>query len=171
MRSKHSLSLAAAAILILLTSCTEKSGDADATPAAADSQTADVPTAEIATPAASRPPSEPQTASSSGCAGNSEYRTEVDLVMGKSGATNILNVSFIGKQPPNPEIDRILRACVGAAASVDPSRDILATAWFRKNAGDDPLEDEKIDNYGVLSFLSYQASTKTIDVREISFNK
>ena len=91
--------------------------------------------------------------------------------MGKGGATNILNVAFIGKQPPNPEIDRMLRACVAAAASVDPSRDILATAWLRKSAADDPLDDEKIDNYGVLSFLSYQASTKTIDVREISFKK
>ena len=167
MRSKHSLNLAAAAVLILLTSCAEKSGDSDATVAAVDSRSSDVPT--VATPAASQPPSEPQSAS--GCAGSSEYRTEVDLAMGKGAATNILNVSFIGKQPPNPEIDHMLRACVGAAASVDPSHDILATAWFRKSAGDDPLEDEKIDNYGVLSFLSYQASTKTIDVREISFNK
>lgn len=171
MRSKHSLSLALATVLILLASCTGKSGDADATAPAVDSRGSDAPTAEISTPAASQPASEPQSVSASGCAASSEYRTEVDLVMGKGDATNVLNVAFIGKKPPNPEIDRMLRACVGAAASVDPSRDILGTAWFRKNDGDDPLDDEKIDNYGVLSFLSYQASTKTIDVREISFNK
>ena len=171
MRTKPFFSLAVAAVLILSTSCTEKSGDVDATAAPVDAPASGVPTAEDSTLAASQPSSAPQSASASGCAGSSEYRTEVDLVMGKGGATNILNVAFIGKQPPNPEIDRMLRACVAAAASVDPSRDILATAWLRKSAADDPHDDEKIDNYGVLSFLSYQASTKTIDVREISFKK
>lgn len=168
---KHPLSIAVAAVFILLTSCTEKSGDTAATAPAVDSQSSDAPTAEVSIPVASQPSSEPQSASASGCVGSSEYRTEVDLVMGKKDATNVLNVAFVGKQPPNPEIDRILRACVSAAASVDPSRDILATAWFRKSDRDNPLDDEKIDNYGVLGFLSYQASTKTIDVREISFNK
>ena len=90
--------------------------------------------------------------------------------MGKGQATNVLNVAFVEKQPPAEEIDRILRACVGAAAQVDPTHDILGTAWFRRSARDNPLDDEIISNYGALSYLSYQASTKTIAVREMNFN-
>lgn len=94
-------------------------------------------------------------------------KTEAELSTASGQNTNIVNVAFVGRRPGAKEIDRILRDCVRAAAKIDGTKDILGTAWLRKKAGDDPLDDEIIDNYGVLSYLSYQASTKTIEVRQM----
>jgi hypothetical protein len=101
------------------------------------------------------------------CASAKGIRTEKEFKSVKGQKTYVVNVTFVGRQPSRREIDHILRDCLASATKVDSSRDILGTAWLRKDASANSSDDEIINNYGVLKYLSYEASTKTIDVRQI----
>lgn len=171
MRSSWSFNLSLITLCLSLSACSDngpqvQSRDAAAETAATLKQPAKVGARAIPVDT----PTTKQPEKASGCADSNGIKPEIDLVMGKRQATSVLNVSFVETQPPAEEIDRILRACIGAAARVDPTHDILGTAWFRRRARDNPLDDEIISNYGALRYLSYQASTNTIDVREMNFN-
>jgi hypothetical protein len=112
--------------------------------------------------AAAAQPTKPLT-----CASAKGIKTEKEFKSVKGQKTYVVNVTFVERQPTRREIDNILRDCVASATKIDSSRDILGTAWFRKDASGNPSDDEIINNYGVLKYLSYEASSKTIDVRQI----
>jgi hypothetical protein len=102
------------------------------------------------------------------CAATSGIKTEVELRSPKGTRSKIVNVTFLGKQPPVKEIDRILRKCVLAASQFDATQDILGAAWYRP-PGSSEEDDELLNIYGPLSYLSFDARTKTIDVRAMNF--
>ena len=171
MRSNLNFNLALMTLCLSLSSCSDNGAQVQNPAVAAPSvetSTASAQPVEVGAPAI--PVEASRAEKATGCADSKGIRPQVDLVMGKEQATNVLNIAFVGEQPPAEEIDRILRACIGAAVQVDPTRDILGTAWSRKSAQDNPLDDEIISNYGPLNYLSYQASTKNIEVRKMNFN-
>jgi hypothetical protein len=90
-----------------------------------------------------------------------------------SGAGDIYNidVTFIAKKPGNKQIDKILRECLAEAIKLDNSKDILATAWYRPKQGANPNDDEMIDPYGALKYISFTASTKSVAVHSITLGK
>jgi len=105
------------------------------------------------------------------CATSKGAKSEAEFSLAKGRAPGIVNVAFIGRQPNKAEIDRILRDCIKVASKIDSSHDILGTAWFRKRASDDPSDDEIINNYGPLRYLSYEAKSKSIEARDMDFGK
>jgi hypothetical protein len=88
-----------------------------------------------------------------------------------SQGINSVDLTFVGSRPPANEIERLLRQCAVAAAKKDGSRDILVSAWLRKRASDNERDDELLHPFGALKFLSYEASSKTIAVRELKLQK
>lgn len=86
---------------------------------------------------------------------------------------NIYNVqlTYVGKKPLSPEIDKALRNCLSVAARIDGTKDILATAWLRKNQADKPNDDDMLNPYGGMHYLSYRASDKSIAVRELRLKR
>ena len=156
MRNNYFLCLVLIALCLSFASCSK-----DNQPTQPDIATASNMPAATAT----------QPTSERSCADVDGVKAEVDLRMDKAQNVNVMNVTFIETQPSTDVIDKILRACISATSKLDGSLDILGTAWLRKNAGDDPNDDEIINNYGALNYLSYQASSKTIEVREMNFNK
>mgnify|MGYP007008100956 FL=1 len=86
-----------------------------------------------------------------------------------SGGGDIYNVqvTFITKHPDDKLTDKALRECIAKSLTLDGKKDILATAWFRPMAGTNPDDDEQIDPYGSLKYISYTASTKSVDVHNI----
>lgn len=82
------------------------------------------------------------------------------------GDTYIVNVVFVGKSPPAREIDRILRDCVAAAVRRDGTRDILASPWLRKKAGDRHSSDELLHPYDGMQYLAYDARSRTTAIRD-----
>ena len=86
---------------------------------------------------------------------------------------NIYNVqlTYFGKKPPSQEIDKTLRNCLSVAAKIDGTKDILATAWIRKHAADKPDDDDMINPYGGMKYISYKASDKSIEVRELQLKR
>ena len=105
------------------------------------------------------------------CAKVSNFKTEAErqYLSGASGGGDIysLNITFINKRPSDKLIDKTLRECLAIATKLDNKKDILATAWFRPVQGANPDDDENLNPYGVLKFISYTASTKSISVRSI----
>ena len=55
-------------------------------------------------------------------------------------------------------------------AKLDAQVPVIAD-WLRKRAGDNPRDDEMLKPYGVLKFFSYEASSKTTNVRELKLQK
>jgi hypothetical protein len=82
-----------------------------------------------------------------------------------------INVTFITKRPDDKLIDKTLRECIAASLKLDDQKDILATAWFRPIVGIKANDDEMLNPYGSLKFISYTAKTKSIAVRSIQLNK
>lgn len=85
-----------------------------------------------------------------------------------AGSVYTLNVTFIGKRPPNAEIDRVLRDCLAAAVKRDGTKDIMAAAWRRKGTMDNPYDDELTSPYGDASKnLIYRAKAGAIKLETL----
>lgn len=105
------------------------------------------------------------------CASAAGIPTEAEITYIPSQKIYTMNVSFIGKRPPNKEVERVVRDCVAAAVKRDGTKDILGTPWLRKRAGANPDDDDNMDVWGGLRYLSYRASDKSIAVREMVLKK
>jgi hypothetical protein len=107
------------------------------------------------------------------CAKVPKYKTEAErqYLSAASGGGDIyaINVTFITKRPDDKLADKTLRECISASLKLDSKKDILATAWFRPIAGTDPNDDEIMNPYGSLKFISYKASDKSVSVRSTQF--
>ena len=105
------------------------------------------------------------------CAKIPGYKTEAErqYLSTASGGGDIYNVdvTFITKRPDDKLIDKVLRECIGASLKLDNKKGILANAWFRPMVGMNSDDDEKLDPYGSLKYISYSASTKSVEVRSI----
>lgn len=99
------------------------------------------------------------------------YKTEVErqYLSKASGGGDIYNVqvTFITKRPDDKLIDKALRECIATSLTFDKEKGILATAWFRPITGTAPNDDEQLHPYGSLKYISYSASTKSVDVHSI----
>lgn len=106
------------------------------------------------------------------CAKVKGYTTEAERQYLSAGM-NLYNiqVTFITKRPDDKLIDKILRECIATSLKLDDKKDILATAWFRPVAGMNANDDEQINPYGSLKFISYTAKTKSVAVRDIDLKK
>ena len=105
------------------------------------------------------------------CASATGIKTEAELQFDPSQKVSIVNVTFIAKRPSDKEIDRVVRDCVAAAVKRDASKDILGSPWFRKRPTDNQDDDDLLHPYGGLRFLSYEAVSKGIGVREMKLQK
>lgn len=109
------------------------------------------------------------------CAKIPKYKTEAErqYLSKESGGGDIynVNVSFVTKRPDDKLIDKTLRECIAASLKLDDKKDILATVWFRPIAGTNPNDDEMLNPYDSLKFISYTAKTKSIAVRSIQLQK
>lgn len=114
-------------------------------------------------------PSPPQDIKS--CSDIPGYTTEIELRPAASQKTNILFLTFVGKHPPASEINKLLRACLAAASSLDSKWSILGEAFLRETPSSDPDDDSSIDVYEPLEYLSFDPVDKTIAVRKITFGK
>jgi len=94
------------------------------------------------------------------------FKSEAEMKLIPSQGINSVDLTFIGGAPSNNQIDQALRECAALAAKRDPSKDILVSAWLRKRPGDDWRDDDLLHPYGSMKYLSYQASSKTIAVRD-----
>lgn len=110
-----------------------------------------------------------------GCVKAANHKTEAErqYLSKASGGGDIynLNITFINKRPDDKLIDKTLRECLAVAIKLDDKKDILATAWFRPVQGANPNDDENLNPYGVLKYISYTAKTKSIDVHAIDLKK
>jgi len=86
-----------------------------------------------------------------------------------SGGGNIyiVNLTYIGKKPATKRLDTALRDCLAVAIKMDGSKDILATAWFRKRDGANYYDDDMLHPHGGMNYISYVASKKAVEVRSL----
>ncbi|SOD39881.1 hypothetical protein [Nitrosovibrio sp. Nv4] len=109
------------------------------------------------------------------CAKIPGYKTEVErqYLNKASGGGDIYNVqvTFITKRPDDKLTDKALRECIAKSLTLDGKKDILATAWFRPMAGTNSDDDEQISPYGSLKYISYTASTKSVEVHSMQLRK
>lgn len=99
------------------------------------------------------------------------YTTEIELKPAPSQKTNILFVTFVGKHPPAGEIDKLLRACLAVASSLDSKWSILGEAFLREAPNSNPNDDSSIGVYEPLEYLSFDPADKTIAVRKMTLGK
>jgi hypothetical protein len=83
------------------------------------------------------------------------------------GDTYTVDLIYIGKKPTAKQLDVAMRDCLVVAAKKDGSKDILAIAWYRKREGADPFDDEVLNPHGAKNYISYVASTKSVEVRSL----
>ena len=62
-------------------------------------------------------------------------------------------------------MDRILRECIAAAATIDSKKDILATP-FRANVNDNPVKDRMLSPYGLTAAIVFESSSQKVVVHE-----
>lgn len=105
------------------------------------------------------------------CAAAQGIKTEAEVQRVSSQKIYNLHVTFIGRKPSSPEVDRVIRDCLSAAIKRDGGKDILASPWFRKRSQDNKNDDELLHPYGSLKFLAYQAKDKSVAVRKLQLRK
>lgn len=93
-------------------------------------------------------------------------RQYLDKASGGGDIYNV-NLTYIGQKPSNKQVDSALRNCLAVAVKMDGSKDILATAWYRSKAGNRPNDDDMLNPYGGMKYISYTASKKSIAVHEL----
>ena len=120
----------------------------------------------MASPAAAKPGTTPLS-----CASASGIKTEAEVALVPSQNVYTVNVTFLTKRPSDKEVDRVLRNCVTVAVKRDGTKDILGSPWLRKRAGDNPNDDDLLHPYGGLRYLSYDATSKEIGIRELKLKK
>ncbi|BAN35955.1 hypothetical protein SCD_n02146 [Sulfuricella denitrificans skB26] len=105
------------------------------------------------------------------CIKLSDYKTEAErkYLDKASGGGDIytVDITFIGKKPDNKTTDKVLRGCIDVAVKMDSNKDILGNAWFRKKAGANPYDDDQINLYGGMKYISYKAATKKVEVNDL----
>jgi hypothetical protein len=84
-----------------------------------------------------------------------------------TGIYNI-DITYITKRPPAKIVDKALRDCIAASIKLDAEKDVLASAWFRPIKGAPEVDDEQINPYGGLKYISYTASKKSVDVHNLT---
>ncbi len=82
---------------------------------------------------------------------------------------NNLQLTFVGRAPSNDKIASALLDCLKTASAKDGRYDILATAWKHKPGTSDSDDDDVTPQPGKM--FTYQASDKSIGVRDISLTK
>ena len=105
------------------------------------------------------------------CAKISKYKTETERQYSVTSDGYNVAVTFINKRPDDKLIDKTLRECISASLKLDDKKGILAIAWFRPIEGSNPNDDEILNPYGALKYISYTASTKSIGVHSIQLHK
>jgi hypothetical protein len=98
------------------------------------------------------------------CGKTTGFQVESEII---NQEITMLYVTFIGKKPSNKQAEKALRECLDVAVKKDATKDILPTAWFRKNPRANQYDDDQINPFGAWTYLSYTASTKKIEVKEI----
>ena len=111
----------------------------------------------------------PSTPLQCGSAGNIKPTAEMQLVSDDNIYT--VQLTYVTAKPSNQEIEKALRSCLAVAAKADGTKDILATAWLRKRPSDKPNDDEMLNPFGGMKYISYKASDKSIAVRELKLQK
>jgi hypothetical protein len=104
---------------------------------------------------------------------NHKVESERQYLSKASGGGDMynINITFIEKKADKKQIDKMLRECLAEAIKLDNSKDIVATAWFRPKQGANSNDDENLNIYGVLKYISYTASTKSIAIHSIELRK
>jgi hypothetical protein len=97
-------------------------------------------------------------------------RQYLDAASGGGDIYNVM-VTFTGKKPTNSKVESVLRECIAAAVKKDASKDILATAWLKRRIGASEDDDQQINPFGGLKYISYTAATKTVTVHELKMNR
>lgn len=122
----------------------------------------------VATSVQAKPPTIPLD-----CGKASAAVAERQYLDAASGGGNIYNVmvTFTGKKPANPKVEAALRECIAVAIKKDGSKDVLATAWFKQRAGASDNDDDQINPFGGMKYISYTAATKTVAVHELKLTK
>lgn len=107
------------------------------------------------------------------CGRGSAAVAERQYLDSASGGGNIYNVmvTFTGKKPANAKVEAALRECLAAAVKKDASKDVLATAWFKPRAGADDNDDQQINPFGGMKYISYTSATKSVAVHELKLTK
>ena len=82
-----------------------------------------------------------------------------------------LNVTFVGKQPANKQVDIVVRGCLAAAIKVDVSKEILVETWFRTNERDESRYDRMFSVWGAGNYISYNPSKKAVVVQATTLAK
>ena len=82
-----------------------------------------------------------------------------------------VQLTYVAAKPSNQEIEKALRSCLAVAAKADGTKDILATAWIRKRSSDKPNDDDMLNPFGGMKYISYKAADKSIAVRELKLQK
>ena len=97
--------------------------------------------------------------------------SEAEMKAIPSQGINAVDLTFVAIKPSATVVDKLLRECAAVAVRRDGSKDILISAWYRKRATDKPNDDEILHPYGGLKFLSYEAASKTIAVRDLTLKR
>ena len=121
--------------------------------------------------AAAQPSFAKPSASRLACASATGIKTEAEVESVPSQGIYTVNVTFIAKRPSDKEVDRVLRDCISVAVKRDGTKDILGSPWFRNRATDKPNDDDLLHPYGGLRYLSYEAASKSIGIRELKLKK
>ena len=98
-------------------------------------------------------------------------RSEAEMKAIPSQGINAVDLTFVAVKPPAKVVDKLLRECAAVAVRRDGSKDILVSGWYRKRATDNPNDDELLHPYSGLKFLSYEAASKTIAVRDLTLKR
>ncbi|HEX6692061.1 MAG TPA: hypothetical protein VF110_13050 [Burkholderiales bacterium] len=86
-----------------------------------------------------------------------------DVEMSISGRDeHIVNVVFVGFRPSRARAEWSLRDCLGTAAKLDGSRNIVAFLWYRERG---QQAQELMEPFGPARRLVYQASSRQLVVR------
>ena len=97
--------------------------------------------------------------------GKQSAGTAARAEMALAGSIYTVSVTFFGQEPSKSEMDRILRECIAAAATIDSKKDILATP-FRANVNDNPVKDRMLSPYGLTSAIVFESSSQKVVVHE-----
>jgi hypothetical protein len=118
--------------------------------------------------AQAKPPTIPlECGKSSGAVAERQY---LDAASG-GGDTYSVKVTFIGKKPANAKVEAALRECLAVATKKDGTKDVLATAWLKARAGASDNDDEQLNAFDGMNFISYTAATKKVGVRGLQMTK
>lgn len=100
-------------------------------------------------------------------------RAERQYLSKESGGGDIYQVqlTYVGKRPDGKVADAGLRDCLAKASKLDGSKDILATAWLKARASASDNDDEMVNPYPALSYISYSASARSVGIHKLELRR